>query len=420
MKIGVAGPMSLKLLDFDFKDRTVIPEGYNFPLISLFINALLRRGHEVVAYTTSRGIDRPVIYEGKPLTVCIARKRPCRVGRDLHRYERRGLVELMRRFRADIIHAHWSYEFAWAALDSGIPSLVTLHDHAPTIFKFFLDPYRFTQLIMNWVVMRKADYTSVVSEYLYGLLGEREKRKARIITNFYSQIHEEYSAKAVDKSNFILSVSNDFSRRKNINNGLKAFSIIRRNNPALEYHLVGTDMEVNGPAYKYAVRHKLAKGVKFLGRLPYSDVMGEIKRTLLVLHPSREESCCLSVLEAMVIGTPVVAGRHSGGVPLLLDGGNAGVLCDINSPADIAQGALKVLSDGRFAESLAAKAREFAKENFTEEKIVGEYINYYKDILGEIKKQKRLPKKSLHIRPWLFVDRNPFFRRENLLILPSF
>ena len=62
MIIGIAGPMTLKLLDFDFENQSNIPIGYDFPMISMLINAMLKRGHKVVAYTTSIGIDRPVIY----------------------------------------------------------------------------------------------------------------------------------------------------------------------------------------------------------------------------------------------------------------------------------------------------------------------------------------------------------------------
>ncbi|MBL7068848.1 MAG: glycosyltransferase family 4 protein [Candidatus Omnitrophica bacterium] len=383
MKIGIAGPMSLKLLEYNFEKGANLPIGYDFPLISMLVNALLRRGHEVVAYTTSMGIEQPVVYEGKNLTICITKRRRRHAGRDLFRLERRGLVELMRKYPVDIIHAHWSYEFAWAALDTGIPTLVTLHDDALTILKHCFDSYRFLRLAINYIVLHRARYLSVVSQYLFNKLSRKNKKKARIIPNFYSELLEESSTKPVNKSSFILSVCNGFSRRKNVTAALKAFSIIRKKRPDIGYHLVGDGMESDGPAYEYAAKNRLEEGVSFIGSLSYIEIIEKIKKAMVLLHPSREEACSMVIIEAMALGTPVVGGRYSGGVPFQLEKDNAGVLCDIDSPEDTARGVLKTLSDSESAQSLISRAKKFAEENFAQEAVVQAYIDYYKEILNK-------------------------------------
>ena len=190
MKIGIAGPMTLRLLKFDFSHKD-IPIGYDFPMISMLINGLLSRGFKVVAYTTSVGIESPVVFESEDLTICIARRNP-HAARDLFKSERIDLKYLMKKYSVDIINAHWSYEFAWSAIDTGIPTLVTLQDHAFTIFKYQFDPYRLIRLIMNYIVLKKAKYLSTNSKYLFNKLAEIYKAKSRVINNFYTKELEVY------------------------------------------------------------------------------------------------------------------------------------------------------------------------------------------------------------------------------------
>ncbi len=380
MKIGIAGPMSLELLNYDFEGQTTVPAGYSHPPISMLINSLVRRGHNVVAYTTSTGISDPVVYAGGGLTICVARRRKRHAARDLFKYERKDLLELMLRYPSDIINAQWSYEFAWAALDSGIPTVVSLRDYAPLILKYQFDGYRLMRLIMNHIALKKAKYLTANSQYLYNCLSERDKKKTRVIPNFYGKHLEDHFNKRNPESKYILSISNGFGKLKNISTALRAFSLIRETMSDLDYHLVGDGMEAGGPAHEYSEKNRLGKGVRFIGKQPYEGTIHKVKQALVLLHPSREESFGMSVLEAMAVGTPVVGGCRSGNIPYLLEDGNAGVLCDINSADDIARAVLQILSDISYARSRSEKARKFAKENFSEEVVVPRYIDYYRDI----------------------------------------
>lgn len=251
-----------------------------------------------------------------------------------------------------------------------------------TILRYQADPYRFMRLIMNYIVLNKARHLSTNSQYLYNLLGNRDKKKARIITNFFSTNLEEIASMQVEKSNFILSVSNGFGRRKNIDTALKAFAIARRSHPDIEYHLIGDGMEIGGPAHVHAIENNIADGVHFIGSISYFKVIEKMKKALIFLHPSREESFGMTVLEAMVIGTPIVGGKKSGNIPYLLDHGNAGMLCDINSPKDIAKGVLKLLENPDLSKRVSKKAEKFAKANFSEDIIAEAYLAYYRDIIN--------------------------------------
>jgi glycosyltransferase involved in cell wall biosynthesis len=382
MIIGIAGPMTLNLLDFNIESQRNIPIGYDFPMASMLINAILKRGHKVVAYTTSIGIDKPLIYKGKNLVVCIGRRRKCHSARDLFKLERGDLVDLMRNYPADIINSQWSYEFSWAAIESGIKTIVTLRDNAMTIFRYKTDPYRFMRLIMNYIVLKKVKYLSVNSKYLFDKLDTQKQKKTRIIPNFYSKVIESINYNQEEKSKYILSVSNGFGKRKNINTALKAFAFVRSLYPDIEYHLVGDDMEPFGAAYQFAKKNNILSGIKFLGRLPFIEVIKKIQNAKIFLHPSREESFGMAVLEAMIIGTPVIGGENSGNVPYLLDHGKAGELCNINSPEDVGKSILKLLNDRQYSEKLIKNAYKCAEKNYSENSIITKYLDYYYNVFG--------------------------------------
>lgn len=173
-----------------------------------------------------------------------------------------------------------------------------------------------------------------------------------------------------------------FSHRKNISTALQAFAIIRQRFPDLEYHLVGAETEEGGLAHQYAKANNLAQGVRFIGAIPHDQVMDKIAAASLLLHPAREESFGMVLLEAMVAKTPVVGGKNSGYVPYLLDQGRAGLMCDVESVEEMADAVLKILSDDVLRQTLVAHAYAFAYGNYSENVIIEQHLAYYAEIMG--------------------------------------
>ena len=383
MIIGIAGPMSLELLKDNLPKDIKLPVGYPFPMTAMLVNGLIKRGYRVVAFTTSQDITKPLVLCGKKLTLCIVNRRERRSARDLFKRERKDLVKMMRHYSVDIINAQWSYEFAWSAISAKVPYLITLQDHAMTILRYHKDPYRFMRLIMNYIVLKKVEYLSVNSVYLFNRLPNNKKEKTRVIPNFYSRSIEKFAYDQTEKSKYILSVSNGFGKRKNIHNALKAFALVRKQHSNIEYHLIGDGMEVSGPAHQFAKENNITSGIKYLGRLPFNEVIQKIQKAKIFLHPSREESFGMTVLEAMIIGSPVIAGNKSGNIPHLLNHKVTGELCNINSSKDIEKSILKILQDKQYAKKLVKNARIDAKKKYSERYVISKYIDYYRDILHQ-------------------------------------
>ncbi|CAM3675831.1 glycosyltransferase [Pontibacter korlensis] len=387
MTIGVCGPIDLRLLDWELKGQD-FPETNSFPLPTHFINALLHRGYDVVAYTNSPHIKESMVIEGKHLKVCIAPQRP-QPGRRFFLFEVKELQKLIESHPADLMSAFWSYEYSWAALRTGIPTVVSLHDVALQILLQHRDMFRLVRWAINYIVVSKAKHLIANSSYTYNMLDRGTRRKTKIINNFYTSELEESLQQPEQKGNYITSVSMGFSHRKNISTALHAFAMVRQKHPKLEYHLLGAGMEPDGEAQQYAREHALEDGVKFLGVQPFDVVLHEISHAKALLHPAREESFGMVLLEAMVSHTPVIGGSKSGYVPTLLNGGKAGLLCDINSPAAIADCVLKLVEDERLRNELVKQAYAFARDNYSEEVIVQQHLDYYAQVLGKPLTPKR-------------------------------
>ena len=146
MRIAILGPFIGKSLadQFDLApDIGVLPPGYpGAPLMTVLAKALVERGHHVATVTTDyftpiKQLEPYRAYHSKSVSAYFCPQRPHsfrwsdgRLGRalDFFKYERECLVTAINDFAPDVIHAHWTYEFVWAALDSAYPTLATAHD----------------------------------------------------------------------------------------------------------------------------------------------------------------------------------------------------------------------------------------------------------------------------------------------------
>ena len=91
------------------------------------------------------------------------------------------------------------------------------------------------------------------------------------------------------------------------------------------------------------------------------DVVKAFDDSWLLLLASRSEGTPRVVLEALCRGRAVV-GARAGGIPDVVWDDETGVLVDPESPADIADGLVRVLSDRALAERLGAEAERRAAD----------------------------------------------------------
>jgi glycosyltransferase involved in cell wall biosynthesis len=97
--------------------------------------------------------------------------------------------------------------------------------------------------------------------------------------------------------------------------------------------------------------------------------------------PSFTEGLPITLLETMQCGTPIVASRV-GGIPELLDGGQAGLLIEPGDAAGLTAAIRQVVDAADDARLRADRAREIVELEYTSERMVRRYSDLYASVLS--------------------------------------
>lgn len=384
MKIGIAGPVrTAGLAEYLDGDLTDAPAGLGGISVIALVRALLSRGHNISVYSLDLTVTKPVTFKGKSLTLYYGPIRARHRMRDFAKIERDAIRDFVVADDPDVVNAHFTYEFALGALAAKKPTVVTVRDWAPTIFFHYRDLYRLGRVGMHFASLFRADHITANSAYIKEQVEKYVREEVVITPNFLEQDQIYRGPRTLNQgAPRILSANTGFSRHKNVGNLMIAFSHIRREVPNARLFLLGEDFERGGKAECWARANGMADGVEFLGERSHDETLRFIGSSDLLIHPSREESFGLTVLEAMANGTPVIGGHSSGAVPWVLGFGSAGVLTDINSPQDIAAQAVSLLRDPERWNMLSNRSRQHVRDSFGANAAISNYLAVYESAVA--------------------------------------
>lgn len=375
MHIGIAGPVSTQSIRERLRDGGLsLPVGYQgAPFMAALIGELIGRGHDISVFTTDRWLphdtSEPVLVLGERVRVyyCPQRPRAYRFsgttpGRilDLFRHERRHLARAIREDSPDVVHAHWTYEFALAAIESGKPHVITAHDSPRRVLCYMPSVYRLGRYIMARQVLSKARFVTAVAPYIKDELQRYSRARISIVPNPLSRtLLDEEPVFAHPNQDFqrVSMVLNGWSKLKNAKAAFIAFAKLRRLLPGLRLSAIGFDFGPGEKAERWCESEGVSEGVDFLGALPHTEVISHLRRSCVLLHPALEEAHPMAVCEAMAIGLPVVAGKAAGGVPWLVGNEGAEGLADVADVESIVRTTVRVLQHRHVWEKLSSAGR---------------------------------------------------------------
>ena len=374
-----------------------LPEGYSgAPFIGTLIAELLILNHTVTAITTTTAVGDDYSikqYVNGNFTWILVPARPrsfafngFKLGRILDFYflEQKKIVEILSLVKPDIVHAHWSYEFAGAAIKSGIPFLGTVHDNAFVVLRYFKNIYRFFRLLMSEKYLSKIKYASTPSPYMLKYVRNRCE-SVKIIPNPVSICYKQSCINSfVDSktkslsSPKIIMIFNGWDERKNGKTALNAFKLLSTKIPKAQLFLFGAGTEMNGYAFNDAKQMNI-ENVIFNGSVSHNDIIDAIKDSHILLHSALEESFGVVLIESMSFGVPAIGGRNSGAVPWVIKNDN---LCvDVRDPEEIANKMFNLLTDEYFYQKSALSGFLNVVNRFSSKIVVKKYLDYYQEIL---------------------------------------
>ncbi|MDP9091639.1 MAG: glycosyltransferase family 4 protein [Actinomycetota bacterium] len=302
---------------------------------------------------------------------------------------RRGVHDLMARERYDVVHSHnWiSGSVLGPAAQAGVPTIMTLHDYShvcaikrymrrgvecegPSLRRCGPCATRHYGLggvpvaALNWHARRLRE--RLVSEFVAvstavavrnGLV--EGNLPYHVIPNFIPEsLLERISVLRNSRlPDGPIVYAGDLSKDKGVDVLLEAYRSLASPPPLL---LAGRRTDA---------RLDLPPGARVLPELSHPAVLELIRSARCVAVPSVwPDPCPTVVLEAMALGTPVVA-ASSGGIVDMIEHGRTGYLVAPGDPVDLAAALGDVIADPRRAGRLGLSARA-AVVSFTDARVV--------------------------------------------------
>ncbi len=264
----------------------------------------LRKRHEVHVLTYGpiipRKFESEFVHQVKPPNIFGIR------GISFTFLAAKKILELHKKYRFDIVHAHYVGTTTYAAITVkrkiGTPVVVTAHgSDLDFMSKLPLGAYYVKKSLSD------ADSVITVSHYLAKKAISLGAKNVHVIPNGVREF--EYRKNQKEFVTFIGALRH----YKSPETVLKMAKIF----PKEKFLIVG-----DGPLRKVLEKHS-PQNVRFLGYR--KDIESILSRTKILLLPSKREGFGLVILEANSLKVPVI-GRKIGGIPELIRDGKSGII----------------------------------------------------------------------------------------------
>lgn len=294
------------------------------------------------------------------------------------------LVEVVRRYDIDIIHAHYVVPHAICAVfaqtmlhERSIKVVTTLHGTDITLVGSHPE---FRDICLY--AMNRCQALTAVSEWLsdqtcteFGLC-----QNIHVIPNFVDTSRFNAVGRVPypeEGDEFILMHASNFRPVKRVVDICRIFFEVQKRVPA-RLKLVGEGPEL-GVAREMCAELGICRKVDFLGST--HEIASVMRQSHLFLLMSQYESFGLSALEAMACGTPAAASL-AGGLPEVIEDGVSGLLCPVGDTVMMARRIINLLMHRKKWEAMSRETEKRAR-HFDMESIITQYESVYRDVLSD-------------------------------------
>jgi glycosyltransferase involved in cell wall biosynthesis len=171
-----------------------------------------------------------------------------------------------------------------------------------------------------------------------------------------------------------------FNPRKGHEVAIEAFGVVHRMRPQTRFLIVGA---VDNQPYLRSLlglTDELGLGdvVRFLHDV--EDAVPYVGAADVLVHAASSEAFGLVILEALAMGTPVVAADSPGGAAWILEHGRYGAIVPVGAPQVMADEVLRILSSQQERDEMSRLGRQRAEE-FSAETIAALYVEVAERLL---------------------------------------
>ena len=299
------------------------------------------------------------------------------------------MVTVAQKFKLDILHVHYAVPHATAALlatdiarkqGQRTPHVVTTL-HGTDISLLGRDPN--LRPIIKYSIESSCGVTAVSESLRKETIQVlRTKKPIQVVHNFYRPVEPGRDRTEVRRSlkvkdgDFLLIHMSNLRPVKRVPDALRVLAAVKEQKNIKLLILAGGSFDEFRP---------LARELGILDRVLVHrnvvDIENYIHAADAGLYTSEKESFGMGVLETMSFGKPVVA-TGVGGVSEIVQDGRTGFLAKLGDVRAMAAKVRKLAADPELAASMGAAAEARAKQEFSAEKSVGRYLEYYCGVLN--------------------------------------
>jgi glycosyltransferase involved in cell wall biosynthesis len=336
--------------------------------VVLLSEALAERGHQVYLACPNRGWMWDAVQD--------TRVKPYHLAMDglLDVTSARRLGRLVRQSRASIIHSHMTrgtYYAVKAGRRGGLPVIAT--SHATHTHKHYAGADRV--ICVSEAARQNLLRHDVPADLLRVVHNGISLPPCQPSTETVSALR---AAWGVPANGRVVGMLARIIPEKGMDLLIQVAAKWKAERPTVRFILAGTGDADTELKLRSQVEHSdLDNVVRFLGMVPNTwEVLSAFD---VLAAPSRRESFGLTLLEAMAVGTPVVAAAV-GGIPEVVTDGVSGILVDPDSPDALAAGLAHAL-DGPGVPAMVAAADAMVRTRFSLKRMVDDIEAQYSELL---------------------------------------
>ncbi len=294
-----------------------------------------------------------------------------------------SLRKVLKEFQPDIVHLHTMREVSASVLYAlkHYPTVMTVHgmeDFLPSIILWSFPPSFFTDNTFSYknltlegrfhyfyhrylglpfyrIGFKNIDKFVVLSRYMQSQLA-----KDHIVSQYVRNATELFDSAPIDRKSKLITYVGRLEKAKGIDYLIRAIPEIAKQCP-VSLAIAG-DGSYKKELQDLVARLHLQKDVSFLGYKNRSELYDLYTRSALVVVPSVWPEPFGKVgIEAMSVGRPVIA-SDVGGIPEWLVNGKTGYLVRPENSEEIAQKALKLLTNPGLLRKMSLACVKHAKQ----------------------------------------------------------
>jgi len=291
----------------------------------------------------------------------------------------RAVRKKLREIQPNVIHAQGTER--WCAVSgafSGHPRVLTIHGNLRLINRLSPMKPRLYWTLQTWLEIfsiPRFDGVVCITEYTRKNITDLA-RKTWVVPNAVDQSFFDIIRKPVEPTEII--VVAHIQERKNQNFFLQAISpLAEKVDFRVKFFGCGTSDHSYGRDFFSLLASR--PWASFGGMIRREQLRDVFSRASLLVLPSLEDNCPMSVLEAMAAGVPVIASAV-GGIPELICHGQTGLLIDPRSSTSILTSMERILFNPAFASGLADAAKIEARTRFHPRSIAEAHLNIYREL----------------------------------------